>query len=212
LIGLHRRQVFRLLRELKQDGAASLLSKRRGKIHTVQPGAIVDNKRLVGRVGAGQGAASRLPGASAARGTLRASDRRTTSRRRVCRPRAGPHATLPPRLQPEAPGWRGDPLCIPLNNGNPTRQAGNIAPWVGWVFQGSGDLPLFYPDACEDGGSATAGWREPASSDRLPVHPAMPPALIRASFRAESAYDLAVSGAQARMHAHTVAASASFDI
>jgi hypothetical protein len=31
LIGLHRRQVFRLLRGLKQDGAASLLSKRRGK-------------------------------------------------------------------------------------------------------------------------------------------------------------------------------------
>jgi Winged helix-turn helix len=31
LLGLHRRQVFRLLRGLKQDGAASLLSKRRGK-------------------------------------------------------------------------------------------------------------------------------------------------------------------------------------
>src|SRR3954466_4689424 len=31
LIGLHRRQVFRLLRNLKRDGATSLLSKRRGK-------------------------------------------------------------------------------------------------------------------------------------------------------------------------------------
>jgi len=31
LIGLQRRQVFRLLRGLKQDGSASLLSKRRGK-------------------------------------------------------------------------------------------------------------------------------------------------------------------------------------
>src|SRR5579859_1654976 len=31
LIGLHRRQIFRLLRGLKQDGATSLLSKRRGK-------------------------------------------------------------------------------------------------------------------------------------------------------------------------------------
>src|ERR1700739_3849014 len=31
LIGLQRRQVFRLLRGLKQDGAASLLSKRRGR-------------------------------------------------------------------------------------------------------------------------------------------------------------------------------------
>ena len=30
LIGLHRRQVFRLLRGLEQDGALSLLSKRRG--------------------------------------------------------------------------------------------------------------------------------------------------------------------------------------
>jgi hypothetical protein len=31
LLVLRRRQVFRLLRDLKQDGAASLLSKRRGK-------------------------------------------------------------------------------------------------------------------------------------------------------------------------------------
>jgi hypothetical protein len=31
LIGLRRRQVFRLLHGLKQDGATSLLSKRRGK-------------------------------------------------------------------------------------------------------------------------------------------------------------------------------------
>jgi hypothetical protein len=31
LIGLQRRQVFRLLRGLKQDGATSLLSKHRGK-------------------------------------------------------------------------------------------------------------------------------------------------------------------------------------
>jgi hypothetical protein len=32
LIGLQRRQVFPLLRGLKQDGATSLLSKRRGKL------------------------------------------------------------------------------------------------------------------------------------------------------------------------------------
>ena len=31
LMGLHRRQVFRLLRRLKQNGAPSLLSKRRGQ-------------------------------------------------------------------------------------------------------------------------------------------------------------------------------------
>ena len=62
LIGLRRRQVFRLLRGLKQDGATSLLSKRRGKpsnhrlpaeVRTLalslvreRYGAIVDNKRL----------------------------------------------------------------------------------------------------------------------------------------------------------------------
>src|SRR3954470_6148655 len=32
LIGLRRRQVFRLLRGLKRDGAASLVSKRRGRL------------------------------------------------------------------------------------------------------------------------------------------------------------------------------------
>jgi hypothetical protein len=37
LIGLQRRQVFRLLRGLKQDGARSLLSKHRGQ--TQQPSA-----------------------------------------------------------------------------------------------------------------------------------------------------------------------------
>ncbi len=31
LIGLRRRQMFRLLRDLKRDGATSLLSKRRGR-------------------------------------------------------------------------------------------------------------------------------------------------------------------------------------
>jgi hypothetical protein len=35
-----------MLRDLKQGGAASLLSKRRGKIHAVQPAATVDNRRL----------------------------------------------------------------------------------------------------------------------------------------------------------------------
>jgi hypothetical protein len=95
---LHRRQVFRLLRDLKQDGATSLLSKRRGKIHTAQPGAIVDNKRLsavLELVKAQQAVYWRV-----SEGTPRGSDRRTTSRRRVCRPRAGPLATLLPRLRP----------------------------------------------------------------------------------------------------------------
>ena len=37
-----------------------------------------------------------------------------------------------------------------------------IAPWSGWVFEGSGDLPRCW--------LAIAEWREPASSDRLPVY------------------------------------------
>jgi Winged helix-turn helix len=37
LIGLHRRQVFRLLRNLERDGATSLLSKRRGKPSNHRP-------------------------------------------------------------------------------------------------------------------------------------------------------------------------------
>jgi hypothetical protein len=92
LIGLHRRQVFRLLRDLKQDGATSLLSKRRGKIHTVQPGAIADNKRLSAVLELVKAQQAAYP-ARQQRGTLRGSDRRTTSRRRVCGPRAAPHAT-----------------------------------------------------------------------------------------------------------------------
>jgi hypothetical protein len=196
LIGLHRRQVFRLLRDPKQDGATSSLSKRRGKIHTVQPGSIVDHCRPCWSWSRRSKPPSRR---ASSEGALRGSDRRTTSRRRVCRPRAGPHATRLPRLRPEAPAWRADPLCIPLHNGNPTRQAGTITPWLGWVSQGSGNLPR----SLRRGGSATAEWREPASSDRLPVHPAMPPAPISASFRAGGVYYLAAGGAQARMHAHT---------
>jgi len=41
LIGLQRRQVFRLLRGLKQDGATSLLSKRRGRPSNHRPPAEV---------------------------------------------------------------------------------------------------------------------------------------------------------------------------
>ena len=63
LIGLRRRQVFRLLRGFKQNGAASLLSKRRGR---------PSNRRLPGRLDAGI-SVERIS---------RGSDRRTISRRR----------------------------------------------------------------------------------------------------------------------------------
>jgi hypothetical protein len=47
-------------------------------------------------------------------GTLRGSDRRTTSRPRVCRRRGGHHATVLPRLRPDCQRWLP---CIPLRNG-----------------------------------------------------------------------------------------------
>src|SRR6516225_11258478 len=71
LIGLQRRQVFRLLHGLKQDGPASLLSKRRGKPSNhrlpaeVRTPGIVDRARAIRRLwpdaGGGEaGRASRL--------------------------------------------------------------------------------------------------------------------------------------------------------
>ena len=62
------------------------------KIQTVQPGAIVDNKRLSAVLALVQGAAGRLPAAPSARASRRGSGRRTISRRRVCRRRAGHRA------------------------------------------------------------------------------------------------------------------------
>ena len=49
----------------------------------------------------------------------------------------------------------------------PPAKPATFAPWPGWVFQVSGDLPRWL---AEDGGSATAEWPEPTSSDRLPIH------------------------------------------
>ena len=53
-----------------------------------------------------------------------------------------------------------------LRNGIAPAKPATIAPWPGWVFEGSGDLPR----CLRDGGLATAECREPVSSDRLPVH------------------------------------------
>ena len=49
----------------------------------------------------------------------------------------------------------------------PPAKPATIAPWRGWVFEGSGDLPRC---SQRDDGLATAEWREPTSSDRLPIH------------------------------------------
>ena len=82
LIGLQRRQVFRLLRSLKQDGATSLLSKRRGKPSNHRLPAEVRTlalsivrERYSDFVGGGEaGRASRLLGV--ARDLARLDDRR----------------------------------------------------------------------------------------------------------------------------------------
>ena len=85
LIGLQRRQVFRLLRGLKQNGVTSLLSKRRGKLSnhrlpaevralalSIVAGAVL---RLWSELGGGEaGRASRLFGV--ARDVARLDDRR----------------------------------------------------------------------------------------------------------------------------------------
>jgi hypothetical protein len=52
------------------------------------------SKQEFSRIGADQGAAGQLPGASAARARGAAATAKTTSRRRVCRQRAGHHATV----------------------------------------------------------------------------------------------------------------------
>ena len=65
------------------------------KIQTVSPGAIVDNKRLSAVLE--QIKRTRLcTRRVSSEDTLRGSDRRITSRRRVCRQRGGHHATVPP--------------------------------------------------------------------------------------------------------------------
>ena len=71
------------------------------KIQTVQPGAIVDNKRLSAVLAQMKAQQAAYP-ARQQRGHLRGSDRRTTSRRQVCRRRGAHHAIVLPRLPPEA--------------------------------------------------------------------------------------------------------------
>ena len=96
LIGLQRRQVFRLLRGLKKDGAASLLSKRRGRpsnhrlpdeVRTLALSIVRERYSDFGpELGGGEaGRASRLLGV--ARDLARLDDRRWAM--------AGPSASCP---------------------------------------------------------------------------------------------------------------------
>jgi len=93
----------------------------------VQPGAIVDNKRLsavLEHIKAQQG---RLPGASAARarGAAATAEQPRGTGSAVEGP--GPHATVLPRLPPEAGGLIAHRClpCIPLRYSDATRQAGH---------------------------------------------------------------------------------------
>jgi len=153
-----------------QFNGATLGFKVFDKIQTVQPGAIVDNKRLAPYWSRSR--RSRPPtrrGSSA--GTLRGGDRPTTSKRRVCRRRGVHHATA------------AFP-CTPFN-GDATGQAGHHRAVARVGFSGIGRST---PMACRDGGLATTEWRDPASSDRLPIHRSESPtgyssAASRARFR-----------------------------
>jgi hypothetical protein len=84
-----------------QYNGATLGFKVFDKIQTVQPGAIVDNKRLSAVLEQVKAQQAAYP-ARQQRGHMRGSDRRTTSRRQVCRQRGGRHATVLPRRPPEA--------------------------------------------------------------------------------------------------------------
>ena len=84
-----------------QFNGATLGFKVFDKIQTVQPGAIVDNKRLSAVLEQVKAQQAAYP-ARQQRGHAARRDRQTTSRRRVCRRRGGPHAAVLPRLRPEA--------------------------------------------------------------------------------------------------------------
>jgi hypothetical protein len=80
-----------------QFNGATLGFKVFDKIQTVQPGAIVDNKRPSAVLEQVKAQQATYP-ARQQRGTSRGSGRRTTSRRRGCRRRGGHHTTLLRRL------------------------------------------------------------------------------------------------------------------
>ena len=85
-----------------QFNGATLGFKVFDKIQTVQPGAIVDNKRLSAVLEQVRAHRPLIRRGSSA-DTLHGSGRRITSRRRVCHRRGGPHAAALPRLQPDPP-------------------------------------------------------------------------------------------------------------
>jgi hypothetical protein len=123
----------------------------------------------VGRIGADQGATGRLPGAPAAGARCAAA---TAEQSRGAGSAVKGAGTTPPccRGLRQRSGSRADChrafSCIPFS-GDATRQAGHLRAVVRVGFLGIGRST---PMARGSGGSATADWREPASSGRLPIH------------------------------------------
>jgi hypothetical protein len=112
------------------------------KIQTVAPGAIVENKRLGEALAFARELQASYP--PKRRGAIHdASGRQTTWRRRVCRRRAGHHATLLSRRRPEANqiDARSSPLVFRYVTELSSHLGRAMRRGKGWVFKGSGDLP-----------------------------------------------------------------------
>ena len=140
------------------------------KIQTVQPGAIVDNKRLSAVLEQVKAQQAAYP-ARQQRGHL-ARQRPPNNLEAPGLPskgRAPRHRAAAAGLRQRS-GSRADChrafSCIPFS-GDATRHAGHLRAVARWGFLGIGRST---PMARRSGGSATADWREPASSDRLPIH------------------------------------------
>src|SRR6201981_169359 len=120
------------------------------KIQTVQPGAIVDNKRL----------SAVLEQVKAQQAAYPARQQRGHGARQ--RP---PNNLEAPGLPAKGRGAHPTPWC--------SRSAGRSPPSRPPSRRGEGgflrDREIYY-DARRDDGLATAEWREPTRSDRLPVH------------------------------------------
>ena len=153
-----------------QFNGATLGFKVFDKIQTVQPGAIVDNKRLSAVLEQVKAQQAAYP-ARQQRGHI-ARQRPPNNLEAPGLPSKGraPRHVRPRRRLRQRSGSRADRrrafCCIPFSGGA-TRQTSHFRAAARWVFQVSGDLPRWL---AEDGGSATAEWPEPASSDRLPIH------------------------------------------
>ena len=131
-----------------QFNGATLGFKVFDKIQTVQPGAIVDNKRL----------SAVLEQVKAQQAAYPARQQRGHGARQ--RP---PNNLEAPGLPSKGRAPRHGATAAPADR----PQAGHHRAVARVGFSGIGRST---PMLAEDGGSATAEWREPTSSDRLPVH------------------------------------------